>query len=140
MVLVFQNPTFLLIKIPREGNWVQNTIPSCGNSALLVLYFRDPEKFSMCFFEVFRLAQSRNFGEKKHRKFYGTWKFDATHSAYGWNEKLVKIYLSQFHKKILTLSCTYCLTFFRLKFRFTMKDSITICIRPPIYFTTGSGL
>ena len=30
----FQSPTFLLIKIPREGNWVLNKIPSCSNSAL----------------------------------------------------------------------------------------------------------
>ena len=50
---------------------MQNKIPSCGNSALLVLYFRDPEKFSMCFSEVFRLAQSRNFGKKSTENFTG---------------------------------------------------------------------
>ena len=34
----FRNPTFLLIKIAMEGNWVQNKIPTCGNSALVVWY------------------------------------------------------------------------------------------------------
>ena len=33
----FQNPTFLLLKIPREGNWVPNKIPTCNNSALWYL-------------------------------------------------------------------------------------------------------
>ena len=31
----FRNPTFFLIKITKEGNWVQNRIPSCGHSALV---------------------------------------------------------------------------------------------------------
>jgi hypothetical protein len=30
----FRNPTFLLIKIPGEGNGVRNEISSCSNSAL----------------------------------------------------------------------------------------------------------
>ena len=34
MVLVFSSPTFLLLKIPREGNQVRKKIPTCGNSAL----------------------------------------------------------------------------------------------------------
>ena len=34
-----RNPTFLLIKIPRDGNWVRNKVPSCSNSALLELIY-----------------------------------------------------------------------------------------------------
>ena len=60
----------------------EQKVPKCIVQCL-VSYFRDPEKFSMCFSKVFRLEQARNFGEKKHGKFHGTWKLDATHSAYG---------------------------------------------------------
>ena len=31
----FEIQLFLLIKIPREENWVLNKVPSCGNSALV---------------------------------------------------------------------------------------------------------
>ena len=51
-------------------NW--KTVMQC-----LASYFRDTEKFSIFFPVVFRLAQLRNFGEKKHGKFHGTQKFDA---------------------------------------------------------------
>ena len=54
----FQFPTFLLTKTPKEGNWVQNKIPSFGNSALANTIWEMEANWSLLWFEILLLWQS----------------------------------------------------------------------------------